>query len=104
MVKQKIQNTITLRKTSVSIISACLIVALSLSTVAHVQADEFDEKIRALTQQNNRTEGQLDSLESQAENLEQVIAKLQSRINGIQVQINENRASIKQLEGQIKEA
>lgn len=104
MVKQKLKNTISVRKTFVTVVSISLVVALSLTTVAQVKADEFDEKIRALSQQNNQTEEELSDLETQAESLEKTIAKLQARINGLQAQINANRDAIAKLEGRIKEA
>ncbi len=100
MVKPKMQK-IKLSKKSLSILVVTAVLAVSFSGVAHVAADEFDEKIRALSRQNNQTEDAIDSLEVQAESLEKTINKLQTRINGLQAQINDNRAKMDQLESQI---
>lgn len=104
MIKQKLKTTIKLRKLSVGIVSASLIVAMSLSMVAQVQADRFESQIQALNQQNGQTAEAIDDLETQAESLEKTIAKQQARINGLQAQINDNRSQIAKLEVQITEA
>jgi peptidoglycan hydrolase CwlO-like protein len=104
MLKQKIKNTIKIRKISVGIVSASLVVAIGLSGVAQVRADEFERKIQALNEQNNQTEASISNLESQAQDLETTIKKLQSRINGLQNQINDNRSKIAELEARIDKA
>lgn len=94
----------TLHKTSYLLISVSLVLALCLSSFAQVKADQFEERIQALNQQNNQTSAAISNLETQAESLEKTISKLQARIDGLQGQINQNRQAIADLEVQITEA
>jgi peptidoglycan DL-endopeptidase CwlO len=84
-------------------------VALSLVTVFAfgavyaplARADQFQEQINALQQQNNNTNANLDQLGAQAASLQDHINKLQNEINVLQAEIAANQAKRDDLQRQI---
>lgn len=115
MLKSMIHNQrnkkLTTKKTSkVSIrklFSVLAILVLLLSPImvyTQSSADEYDEKINALTQQNEKKSDSLNQLGSQADSLEEAISKLQKQINALQSQISDNKSKIANLENEIRKA
>lgn len=72
--------------------------------VQYVRADQFDEKIKALQQQNNKKAQNVSQLGSQAENYKDAIHKLQQQINSLQGQINDNKEKVAGLQSKIDAA
>lgn len=66
-------------------------------------ADEYDERIAALTQDMRRYQAEADRLEGQALSLGNALAKLANDKNALQSQINLNQAQYDKLAVQIKE-
>ncbi len=83
-------------------IAGLLMVGFAVSPL--VQADNYDDQINAINQQNAQHQANLDSLSVQATSLADQISKLQERINVLQSQINENTAQRDTLNRQIVEA
>lgn len=99
----KITNIVSLRK----LFSVLAILVLLLSPImvyTQSSADEYDEKINALTQQNEKKSDSLNQLGSQADSLEEAISKLQKQINALQSQISDNKSKIANLENEIRKA
>ena len=69
------------------------------ASVAH--ADQFDDKINALSAQNASTQGVLNGLETQAGSYQAAIGQLQAQIDAVQSQIADNQAQQAQLQQQI---
>jgi len=67
-----------------------------------VKADQYDEQIKALTQQNSQSQAVVDSLQSQAASYQDAINRLQSQISALQSQINANIAEQTNLQSQIQ--
>lgn len=78
---------------------AVFVVAL---VVPHVRADQYDERIKELQQQNSTARNSLNDLQSQASSYEDAISKLQAQINGLQEAINKNVAEQTKLTQQIE--
>lgn len=68
------------------------------------RADQFDEQINALQNQNNQNRAIANQLQSQANSYQDAVDKLQGQINGVQASINENRAKQADLQNKITEA
>jgi peptidoglycan DL-endopeptidase CwlO len=75
-----------------AIVCAFLLVAL-IGGAAVVKADQFDEKINALQQQNNSAQGVLNGLASQASSYQDTINKLQAQIRDVEAKIAANEAA-----------
>lgn len=74
------------------------------SRITTVFADQFDEKIEKLSEQNDKASSNLEQLGSEASDLEDAIAKLQKQINTLQTQISETQSKIDNLEKDIRQA
>lgn len=86
-------------------LALCALLLIGLLTVAGIaQADQFDEKIKALNQQNASTRGVLNGLTAEAQSYQGRINQLQSEINVLQGQIVANQAEQTKLQQQIIEA
>lgn len=108
-VKQKSTNNNILKKIAISgRFVAVFIMILALfgggSRLTTVFADQFDEKIQQLSEQNDKTSSNLEQLGSEASDLEDAIAKLQKQINTLQSQIIETQSKIDNLEKDIRQA
>jgi len=80
------------------------VIALAIlvgSSMAVSHADQFDDQINALQQQNANTQGVLNGLESQAASYQQVIDQLQAQINAVQAALSANEAQQASLQQQI---
>jgi peptidoglycan hydrolase CwlO-like protein len=69
-----------------------------------VLADQFDDQIRALQNQNASTQSVVDGLQAQASSYQDAINKLQQQINGLQASIDANVAKQADLQNQIVQA
>jgi surface antigen len=92
------------------IMSRLRLVGFTLALVALVggasivHADQYDEKINALSAQNSAAQGVLNGLESQAGSYQEAISQLQAQINAVQAQIAANQAQQAVLQQQIIDA
>lgn len=86
--------------------AALAVVALAAiiggGVVAH--ADQYDEQIKALNQQNASARGVLNGLQSQAGSYQEAINQLQTQINAVQAQIAANQAEQARLQQAITDA
>jgi len=67
-----------------------------------VQADQFDDQINALSQQNSQTQSLVSGLQAQAASYQDAINRLQQQISALQSQINANLAEQASLQSQIQ--
>jgi surface antigen len=67
----------------------------------HVRADEFDDQINALRQQNASAQSSLNALLDQASSYQDAINQLQAQINAVQSAIAANEAQQADLQAQI---
>ncbi|RWZ78587.1 MAG: CHAP domain-containing protein [Candidatus Microsaccharimonas sossegonensis] len=81
-------------------ISALMIIGL-VPISRPAAADQFDEKINALTQDMARYQAQADQLNAQADTLQNALAQLANDKNALQTQINLNQAQSDKLVVQI---
>jgi surface antigen len=81
----------------------CIAIAGTVLTPL-VQADRFDDQIRALSQNNAGNREATGNLEDQENSLSAVLASLQARISAIEMSIRENKAKSEDLKKQIAEA
>lgn len=81
-----------------------VVMAVSSSRITTVFADQFDEKIEKLSEQNDKASSNLEQLGSEASNLQDAIAKLQKQINTLQAQITDTQSKIDNLEKDIRQA
>ncbi len=81
------------------LIAVVLVFGVGATVINRVLADEFDQKIAQLQDQNANAQSKLDNLLSQAKSFEDAISKLQNQINSLQTAIDTNlnkQASLKQ--------
>lgn len=104
MIKQKYTNKIPEKATKLVLLVIAVTLTLSVAILPKVYADQFDEQIRALQQQNAQTRNTVEALEVQASSYEDAIGKLQAQINALQQAINANLAKQADLQKQIAEA
>ncbi len=81
-----------------------VVMAVSSSRITTVFADQFDEKIEKLSEQNDKASSNLAQLGSEASDLQDAIAKLQKQINTLQAQITDTQSKIDNLEKDIRQA
>lgn len=72
-----------------------------IGSAAIVHADQFDEKINALNQQNNAARGVLNGLQAQAGSYQEAISQLQAQIDAMTAALNANLAKQAGLQQQI---
>ena len=104
MPKQKFKTrlaSITMRSTAV-VASLLIVSAATMLPVVH--ADQFDQQIQALQQQNDQSQAAVNSLQSQASSYQDAINILQAQINAMQTAINANVAKQADLQNQITTA
>lgn len=68
------------------------------------QADEFDQKIQALREQNKENKQELEDLALQADDLQTTISKLQRQVNELEAKISANQKKRDLLKKEIKKA
>lgn len=89
---------------SLSVLVVVAVFAASVIGSRMVRADQYDEQIRNLQNQNAANRNQVVQLAAQAETYQQAIDQLQAQINQLQEQINANQAKSADLQRQITEA
>ena len=77
------------------------LLAVTLAVVPSVRADQFDDQIAQLQQQNAGAKNSLSDLMNQASSYQDAINKLQAQINDLQSKINDNLAQQAALQQQI---
>jgi surface antigen/cell division protein FtsB len=104
-INMKQQKTgLTSRLTTRGIMIAVLAVVMTAGiAVPIVRADQFDQQIQALQDQNNGLQSQSNDLQSQANSYQDAISKLQAQIDSIQAQLAESQAQQASLQQQIIE-
>ena len=82
--------------------SLALVALIGGSTVVH--ADQYDEQIKALNNQNSQTQGVVNGLAAEASSYQGTISALQSQISALQSALYANQARQTTLQQQIVEA
>jgi surface antigen len=101
MLKQKIQTVTTMIQRHALASAVVAVFVLGGVAVPIARADQFDEQINALKQQNASNNVALDQLGAQAMSLSDQIGKMQAQINALQSQIIANQAKSDDLQKQI---
>jgi surface antigen len=99
--KNKKQNTLVKHLITAPVLTAAALVVIASVAVPIVRADQFDEQIKVLQEQNAANRGSLNDLQSQATSFQDAISKLQLQINTLQQLINDNLAQQTLLQQQI---
>jgi peptidoglycan hydrolase CwlO-like protein len=89
--------------TALHFIVVGVVVVAGLVAVPRVRADQFDEQIAQLQQQNVGAKSSLNDLLSQASSYQDAISKLQLQINDLQGKINDNLSQQAALQGEIND-
>jgi surface antigen len=102
--KNKIMSNKKLARKITFNLRALILVLASIAVVgsaAVVHADQFDDQINALRQQNASAQGVLNGLTSQAGGYQATINQLQAQINAVQAQLATNQALQSELQAKI---
>jgi len=100
--KQKIKKSNTwLRLSGLPILTIGTILSVGMTVVPVARADQFDQQIAQLQQQNAANQGSLNGLQAQASSYQDAIGKLQAQINDVQHKINDNLSQQAALQQQI---
>lgn len=83
---------------------AIVAITFSAATTSLVRADQYDDQINQLRQQNSASQAQANQFQAQAETYQAAIEQLQSQINALEAQIRANQAKSADLQRQIVEA
>lgn len=86
------------------ILGVLLVFGISSVVVPHVRADDYDQKIQALRNENAGVQANVEKLVGEAGTLQEAVNNLQAQINTLQAQIDANIAKQKDLEKQIADA
>ncbi len=88
------------------LLAMVMVFALVFATVGSslVSADKFDEKIKALARENNKTASARNELGAEADNLSDQIGKLQDQIDAKQAAINQHQEEVDKLKVEIEKA
>jgi peptidoglycan hydrolase CwlO-like protein len=85
-------------------VAALLVVSLGIAgTMAVTHADQFDDQINSLQQDNNAAQTVVNGLESQLQSYQDTVNQFQAQINATQAALNANQARQAQLQQQITE-
>lgn len=101
------QKQITFRSNLISrlrlmVLTAALCALIGSAAIVH--ADQYDEQINALNQQNSAAQGVLGGLQAQAGSYQDAINQLQSQINAVEAALNANVAKQADVQQQITDA
>lgn len=91
------------RLSGMPVLTIATVLLVGLTVVPAVRADQFDEQIAQLQQQNAGAQGTLNGLQAQASSYQDAISKLQAQINDLQQKINDNLSQQAALQQQITE-
>lgn len=103
MKKQKYKNSFHKVYKGASALIVLVLVVTGMS-IAHVSADQFEDQIRQLQNQNSQNQQRVNSLRVEADGLEATISALAGQISGLQAEITANEAKRDDLQKQIAEA
>jgi peptidoglycan hydrolase CwlO-like protein len=102
--KQKMKNKkLHLTRSWLSVVVVCTVMILA-SVINTVRADQFDEQIQALRDQNNNNQSASDQLAAQANSYQDAINKLQVQISALQAAIAANQQKSEKIHQQMVEA
>lgn len=101
MLKQKLQKLNIRIKIAVT---SAMIIVITGGTMGLVRADQFDQQIQALQQQNASNQSVANDLAAQASSYEDAINKMQEQINTLQQAIVDNQLKGEDLQKQIDQA
>ncbi len=101
MQKQKLRTKVVLRLSQLGAVSIAIVMLSASMTLPIVHADQFDEQIQSLRQQNAQSQNALSGLQSQASSYQDAVNKLQAQINALQSAIDANLAKQADLQNQI---
>ncbi len=104
MLKQKLKAQLSVSFSRATFITIAAVLVLAVVATVKVRADQFDQQISQLQQQNDQTKSTINQLQSQASSYQDAINKLQTQINSLQADINNNLARQAQLKQQITDA
>lgn len=90
-------------KVSAAVIAATAVLAGGVIYSTFAQADQFDDQIRALQQENSEKQQVANQLAAQANSYEDAVNKLQTQINSLQQSIVANQQQSNDLQRQIEE-
>jgi surface antigen len=90
-----------LRSRPALILMSCFLLAGVALATPFVRADQFDDQINALRQQNAQAQGSLDQLISQANSYQDAINQLQAQIDAVRAAIAANQAQQADLQAKI---
>lgn len=86
---------------SLSVLALAVVLAVGFTIVPRVRADQFDEQIKQLNQQNSGSQAAVSQLQSVAATYQDAINQLQAQINAMQALINDNLAKQADLQAKI---
>jgi len=86
-----------------SVVTVCLVLLLA-TVINNVKADQFDEQIRQLQNQNDASQAVSNQLAAQANSYQDAINKLQAQIDALQAAIAANQQKSEELKQQIIQA
>lgn len=101
--KQKItkKSNTWLRLSGLPVLTIGTILSVGMTAMPVARADQFDQQIAQLQQQNAANQGSLNGLQAQASSYQDAISKLQVQINDVQQKINDNLSQQAALQQQI---
>ena len=103
MLKQKVFK-VKLNRQALAAIFIALVLTCTGVFTAFAHADQYDEQIRALQNQNASNRSTSNQLAAQASDYQDAIDRLQAQINSLQAAIDENQNKIVDLQKQIDQA
>ena len=103
MLKQKLKNRFIYSRKIVGVAMVSLVLAgTSIYYTGFVRADQYDEQIRALQQQNDVNQQAADDLASRASSYQDAVNRLAEQIDALQQAIVENQSKSDELQKQIE--
>ena len=101
MRKQKSRTRVTRFSSRFTMMAVAVVVLLAGAMLSLVHADQFDQQIKELQQQNSQSQAAVNSLQAMASSYQDAINKLQAQIDALQAAIDANIAKQKDLQNQI---
>gem|GEM_PF-549136 len=101
MSKQKLTSQLSLKFSRLAIVIVAMALLAVGATLPRVQANQFDEQIRALQQQNAQNRSVVARLQDEATSYQNAINKLQAQISTLQAQIDANTKEQERLQNEI---
>jgi peptidoglycan hydrolase CwlO-like protein len=101
--KQKMKKRIHLTGSWLAVITICSVLVLT-TLINTVRADQFDQQIQALRDQNSTNQAASNQLGAQAASYQDAVNKLQAQISALQAAIDANQQKSDELKVQIAQA